>query len=181
MTTKPITLHVLLIQELRSLYNAEIQLIKALPDMVQAATSENLKQAFQNHWAQTKNHAQRLIRAMDCLGESSNGKNCDTMESLIAEGNEFIESGSEDLIEEENIDIVKDAGFICAAQKIEHYEISGYGSAITLAEILGFTEVVQLLQQTLKEERVAVLVLTEIAQSLNHERGAVMQRVNIKS
>jgi len=177
MASKLITLQALLVQELHNLYSAEAQLIKVLPKIAQTASSENLKHTFENMWAQTKNHAQRLIRVTDCLEESASGTNCKAIESLIAamETMESLIAESSEFIEEDCDNIVKDAGLICAAQKVVYYKIAGYDSAITIAEGLGLNEILQLLQQTLKEERSAVQVLTEIARSISQPNGTIAQ------
>jgi len=175
MISKLITIQTLLAQELQNLYSAENQLIHALPKIAQATTSENLKHAFENHWTQTKNHVQRLRRVANCLEESTSGKYCKVMESLIAEWSELIEERGETFKGEYN-DI--DAGLICTAQKVNHCKIAAYASVKALAEALDFTEVVEILKQTLKEEHSAILHLTEIAQSINRAGAAVIQRMN---
>lgn len=165
MTAKLDTLQALLVEELKDLYSAETQLTKALPKMAKAASSEKLKQAFLDHLEETKNHLQRLKKATEILGETPQGKTCKAMEGLITEG--------EELIEEEGEDIVKDAGLICAAQKVEHYEMAGYGSARTFAEVLGLNDVADILQETLDEEGAADELLTEIAETINDEAEEV--------
>lgn len=151
----------LYLEELRDLYNAETQLIKALPKMAKAASDETLKQAFEEHLEQTRTHVERLEQIFEELSESPKGKKCKAMEGLIAEG--------DDLMKEEGEAAVKDAGLIGSAQRVEHYEIAGYGTVRTFATILGYEDAAELLQQTLDEEGDTDERLTEIAQELNIE------------
>ncbi len=161
MTTKLETLEELLVHELKDLYSAETQLLKALPKMAKSATDETLKSGFETHLEETKEHVARLERAMEALGESPRGKTCKAMKGLIEEGNETIaEKASPD---------VKDAALIVAAQKIEHYEIAGYGSARAFAELLGHDELVEILEETLEEEKATDEKLNEAASSINVE------------
>jgi ferritin-like metal-binding protein YciE len=155
------TLHDLLIEELKDLYNAETQLTKALPKMAKAASHEELKAAFEEHLEQTKNQISRLERVMELLGANPKGKKCKAMEGLLEEGAEKIEMEAEAS--------VKDAALIGAAQKVEHYEIAGYGTVRTFAEVLGEDEVAKLLQKTLDEESETDERLTEIAETINEE------------
>lgn len=134
----------LFIDELRDLYNAENQLIKALPKMAKAANSEELSSGFEAHLEQTKGHAQRLEQVFEGLGEKASGKKCKAMEGLIAEGSEVME---EDFESE-----VADAALIGAARRVEHYEMAAYSTVIKFAEMLGEDEAVKLLEQTLEEE-----------------------------
>lgn len=147
--------------ELKDLYNAENQLIKALPKMAKAAASEDLRTAFEEHLEQTRNHAQRLETIFKQLETSGRGKKCKAMTGLIEEGQEIIDMDGEDA--------AKDAALIAAAQKVEHYEISGYGSVRTHAKILGMDEAANLLQETLNEEAAADEKLNGIAQNINVE------------
>ena len=156
---KTTSLHELLIDELRDLYNAETQLTKALPKMAKAATDETLRAGFEEHLDQTHEHIARLDRAMELLEASPKGKTCKAMKGLIAEG--------EEKIKEDASPAVKDAALIGAAQKVEHYEIAGYGTVRTYAELLGEDEVVSLLQETLDEEAETDRKLTQLASSLN--------------
>jgi len=151
------TLDDLLLHELKDLYSAENQLVKALPKMAKAATSEELQKAFQEHLEETKNQVQRLEQIFEELDGSSRGKKCKAMEGLIEEGKELIDEDAEDA--------VKDAGLIGAAQKVEHYEIAGYGTAIAWAKLLGNQKVADLLQETLEEEKAADAKLNELAES----------------
>jgi ferritin-like metal-binding protein YciE len=138
------TLQQLYTDELRDLYNAENQLLKALPKMAKAASSEELKDAFEKHLEQTKTHVERLEQVFEELGEKPKGKTCRAMKGLIEEGSE--------ILEEEGEESVLDAGIIVAAQKVEHYEIAGYGSVRTFAHLLGKDKSAELLQATLDEE-----------------------------
>lgn len=153
------TLQDLLIDELKDLYSAETQLTKALPKMAKAANDEGLRAGFEEHLDQTHEHIARLDRVMELLDASPKGKTCKAMKGLVAEG--------EEKIDEDASPAVKDAALICAAQKVEHYEIAGYGTVRTFAELLGEDEVVSLLQETLDEEAETDRKLTELASSLN--------------
>ena len=150
-------LHELLIEELRDIYHAEGQLLKALPKMAKAAQSERLKEAFERHLEETEQHVERLERAFETLGEPVKAKKCQAMEGLIEEAKETIDEHSESS--------VLDAGLICAAQKVEHYEIASYGTICTWADLLGLSEVSDLLKETLDEEKTADETLTELAES----------------
>jgi ferritin-like metal-binding protein YciE len=152
------TLEKLYISELRDLYSAENQLLKALPKMAKGASSPELKDAFEKHLEQTKGHVQRLEQLFEQLDESPQGKTCQAMKGLIKEGSE--------ILKEEGEDSVLDAGIIVAAQKVEHYEIAGYGSVCTFAELLGKDEAAELLQSTLDEESETNEILTELAESI---------------
>jgi ferritin-like metal-binding protein YciE len=149
------TLKKLYVEELRDLYDAENQLLKALPKMAKGASSQELKQAFEDHLEQTKDHVERLEEIFKGLDESSKGKTCHGMKGLLEEGSEILEEDGEDS--------VLDAGIIAAAQKIEHYEIASYGTARTFANLLGDDEAAELLQQTLDEEGDADKHLNELA------------------
>jgi ferritin-like metal-binding protein YciE len=151
----------LYVEELRDIYNAENQLIKALPKMAKASTSDELRAGFEEHLEQTKGHAQRLEQIFSALGEKPSGKKCKGMEGLIEEGKEMIE---DDLDGE-----AKDAGLISAAQRVEHYEIAAYGCVRTYAKILGEEEAASLLEQTLEEEKETDQKLTELAENINLE------------
>jgi ferritin-like metal-binding protein YciE len=151
----------LLVEELKDLYSAENQLVKALPKMAKAATSEELQQAFEDHRQQTETHVERLEKIGKLLGESMKGKKCKAMEGLVEEGKEVMEEDAEPSL--------LDLALIGAAQKVEHYEIAGYGTARTLAEISGESQVAKILQETLDEEGETDKLLTEIAMALNLE------------
>src|ERR1043166_2745560 len=152
------TLQQLYTDELRDLYNAENQLLKALPKMAKAASSEELKDAFEKHLEQTKGHVERLEQVFEELGEKPRGKTCRAMRGLIEEG-----AG---ILKEDGEDSVIDAGIIVAAQKVEHYEIAGYGSVRTFAHLLGQNKAAELLQTTLDEESEANEVLNRLAESI---------------
>lgn len=155
------SLRELLVDELQDLYNAESQLIKALPKMAKAASNEELKEGFNDHLEQTRGHVDRLEQAFQFLGEKAKGKTCHAMKGLIEEGAEAIES--------EAPDAVRDAQLIGAAQRVEHYEIAAYGTARAFAEKLGEKKVVKLLQQTLDEEGDTDKKLTALSGVINDE------------
>jgi ferritin-like metal-binding protein YciE len=150
------SLEVLLAQEIKDLYSAENQLVKALPKMAKAATSPELQEAFKTHLEETKVHVQRLEEVATLLEITPKGKVCKAMQGLVEEGSEVIEEDGEGTI--------KDLALIGAAQKVEHYEIAGYGSARALAEALGLDGVAELLQTTLDEEGNTDKLLTGIAE-----------------
>jgi len=152
------TLQKLYVDELRDLYNAENQLLKALPKMAKAASSEELKNAFEKHLEQTETHVERLENIFEQLDQTPKGKTCRAMKGLIEEGSE--------ILKEEGDPSVLDAGIIVAAQKVEHYEIAGYGSVRTFAELLGQNKAVELLQTTLDEESEANELLNGLAESI---------------
>ena len=157
----------LLLEELRDLYSAENQLVEALPKMAEAAGSSQLKSAFEMHLTQTQEHVNRLDRVFQQLGEKPQGETCEAMKGLIAEGQHFVKAqGDKDVI---------DAGLIGAAQRVEHYEIAGYGTARTLARQVGENQIAQLLQQTLDEEAETDKKLTEIAESRVNPQAASRQ------
>lgn len=160
------SLRTLWIEEMRDLYNAENQLLKALPKMAKRASTEELKEAFESHLEETHGQVARLEEIFERLGKKPTGKTCKAMQGLIEEGSE--------MMKEEGPDSVIDAGIIAAAQRVEHYEIAGYGVARTFASILGEDEAEDLLQETLDEEGAADEKLTEIAESIvNEEAEAV--------
>ena len=148
----------LLVDELKDLYSAENQLIKALPRMAKAASNPELKAAFQEHLEQTKEHARRIEKIMDRLDESPRGKKCAAMEGLIEEGKHVLEEDGEDSI--------IDSALIAAAQKVEHYEIASYGTARCLAKRVGEDKIAQMLQETLDEEGDTDKKLTDLALSI---------------
>jgi ferritin-like metal-binding protein YciE len=165
----------LYIDGLKDLYNAENQLLKALPKMAKAASSEELSQGFQEHLEQTKGHVQRLEKIFKSLGENPKGKKCKGMEGLVAEGTEIMGEDFEDS--------VMDAAIIGAAQRVEHYEIAAYGTACAFAKELGESEQASLLNETLEEEKETDEKLTELAEQINSqaneadEQGEVEQEV----
>lgn len=147
----------LYLNELRDLHSAETQLIEALPKMAEAASSPELKDAFTTHLDQTRTHLERLETIFDQLGEQPGGETCQAMKGLIREGEEYVKAGGSDE--------VRDAALIGAAQRVEHYEMAGYGTTRSLATRLGETEAAELLQTTLDEEGDADQLLTDIAES----------------
>jgi ferritin-like metal-binding protein YciE len=147
----------LYIHELKDLYSAERQIIQALPKMMKAASSHKLRAGFEEHLKQTQEHANRLEKILSNHRQSSRGKKCKGMEGVIAEGAE--------MIEEEADPEVKDAGLISAAQRVEHYEIAGYGTVRTYAEVIGDSEAAGLLQTTLNEEVETDKKLSQLAKS----------------
>jgi ferritin-like metal-binding protein YciE len=148
----------LLVDELKDLYSAENQIVKALPKMIKAADSPELKRAFERHLEETRRQVERLDQIGEDLDVRLTGKKCKGMEGLLEEGKELME---EDL--DEN---ALDAGLIGAAQKVEHYEIAAYGTARTHAKLLGYSKTAKLLQQTLDEEGATDKKLTQLADSL---------------
>ena len=153
----------LYLEELRDLYSAETQLVKALPKMVKGASSAELKQAFENHLEQTKEHVERLNEIFDRLDEKPTGKTCQAMKGLIEEGSE--------MLEEEGEKSVIDAGLIGAAQRVEHYEIASYGTVRTFANLLGEEEAADLLQETLDEEGETDKELSALAEGIVNEEA----------
>jgi ferritin-like metal-binding protein YciE len=149
----------LYVEELKDLYSAENQLVKALPKMAKAASSYELRQGFEEHLEQTKGHMQRLEKVFQALEESPKGKKCEGMEGLIEEGAEVMEEDFEGSL--------MDAALIGAAQRVEHYEIAAYGTVCAFAKELGETEQASLLTKTLEEEKETDEKLTELAQQIN--------------
>ena len=154
----------LYIDELKDLYSAESQLVKALPKIAKAASSDELRQGFEEHLEQTKGHVQRLEKIFQALGESPKGKKCKGMEGLIEEGSEVMEENYEGS--------VLDAALIGAAQRVEHYEIAGYGTVRSMAETLGESNHVSLLEETLEEEKETDEKLSELAAEINTTANA---------
>ena len=157
--TMPEGLRELYIEELKDIYNAENQLVKALPKMAKAASSDELRQGFEEHLEQTKGHVQRLEKIFQALEESPKGKKCKGMEGLIEEGSEAMEEDFEGAL--------MDAALIGAAQRVEHYEIAAYGTVSAFAEELGETEQASLLNETLEEEKETDEKLTQLAEQIN--------------
>ena len=151
------TMQDLYVHELKDLYNAEKQLLAALPKMAESATHRELRQAFEDHTRVTEEQVRRLETIFDDLGQSPTGKKCKGMEGLIEEGKEILEEKADP--------DVRDAALIGAAQRVEHYEIAGYGTARTYAQQLGFSKHADLLQRTLDEEGEADKLLTQLAES----------------
>jgi len=156
----------LLVEELQDLLHAESQLLGALPKMAEAAHHPKLKEAFEKHLVQTETQVERLKMAFQLLGEQAEPKPCRAMMGLVEEGEETIEEGSE------KEELAADLALITAAQKVEHYEISGYGTVRTLARQIGAYDVATLLTHSLGEEESADHLLTEIAKPLLHQATA---------
>jgi len=157
------TMDDLFLVQVKDLYDAEKQLVKALPKMAKAASSQELRQGFQEHLDQTKGHVSRLEQIFDQLGQKASGTKCEGMAGLIAEG--------EEIVDEVEQSPLRDAGLIGAAQKVEHYEIAGYGTLKTFAQMLGHRQAVTLLEQTLNEEKQTDQRLTQLAESMINEEA----------
>jgi ferritin-like metal-binding protein YciE len=155
------SLRQLYVNELKDLYNAETQLVKALPKMAKASSNAELRQGFEEHLRQTSEHVSRLEQIFEMLGEKATGTKCLGMEGLVKEGAETMSEDYEDAL--------MDAAIIGAAQKVEHYEIAGYGTVRTFAELLGENEHVSLLEQTLEEEKETDQKLTQLAEEINSQ------------
>jgi ferritin-like metal-binding protein YciE len=154
----------LYLEQLQDLYNAENQLIKALPKMAKGATSKQLRAAITEHLEVTKSQASRLEEIFSKLDESPKGKRCKAMEGLVEEGSEVLEEDMEDE--------VRDAALIAAAQRVEHYEIAGYGTVRTYATLLGEDEAAGVLQEILNEEKEANTKLSSLAEEINVEANS---------
>jgi len=157
------SLRQLYVNELKDLYNAETQLVKALPKMAKASSNAELRQGFEEHLRQTSEHVSRLEQIFDMLGEKATGKKCLGMEGLVKEGAETMSEDYEGAL--------MDAAIIGAAQRVEHYEIAGYGTVRSFAELLGENEHVSLLEQTLEEEKETDQKLTQLADQINSQAG----------
>ena len=151
------TLHEMLVDEIKDLYHAEKQLTKALPKMVKAANHEDLREAFEMHLEETREQVTRLEEVFEALGEKAKAKPCPGMAGILEEGTETMEEDAEGA--------VMDAALIAAAQRVEHYEIAAYGTCVEWARLLGLNEVASLLQTTLDEEKAADEKLTSLAES----------------
>lgn len=151
------SLEKLFLEELKDIYNAEKQILRALPKMAKAAGSPDLQQAFTKHLKETEGQVQRLERVFQELGQSARGKTCKGMQGLLEEGKEVLEKEGETA--------VIDAALIASAQRVEHYEIAVYGCLRTYAQLLGHSQAGQLLQQTLQEEEATDKKLTELAEA----------------
>lgn len=157
------TMEDLFLEEIRDLLDAEKQITKALPKLAKAATSEELSSAFIEHLEQTRGHIDRLERIFSEIGAQSGGVKCKGMEGVLKEGDEMVSLTEPGM--------VRDAGLIAAAQRVEHYEMAGYGSARTFAQLLGRDEAADLLEQTLDEEKETDELLTSIAESMVNRRA----------
>jgi len=151
------TLEDLFMEELKDLYHAENQLVKALPKMAKKVSSPKLREAIEQHLEETKTHVNRLEEAFTRLGKPIKSRRCKAMHGLLAEGQEMLSASAEPA--------VKDAGIISAAQRVEHYEIAGYGCLRTYASLLGHEDIAALMNQTLEEEKNADETLTAIAEN----------------
>ncbi len=158
----------LYVEELKDIYNAENQLVRALPKLAKAAASDELRQGFEEHLEQTKGHVARLEQIFEALEESPKGKKCAGMEGLVEEGSEVLKEGLEGA--------VLDAALIGAAQRVEHYEIAAYGTVIAFAQTLGESDQAALLEETLSEEKETDEKLTELAKQIN-EQAAGGERI----
>ena len=161
---KIVTLRDLWVDELKDLYNAEHQILKALPKMAKAAADDQLRQAFEEHLEQSKGHVERLEQIFELIEETPRGKKCKGVEGIIAEGAEMMDMGLPEA--------VSDAALIAAAQRVEHYEIAAYGTVKTYAEILGESDAAELLEQTLAEEKATDETLSGIAEEVNPEAAS---------
>jgi ferritin-like metal-binding protein YciE len=160
------SLRELYVEQLKDLYDAEQQLIKALPKLAEASSSDKLRSAFEEHLDRTRQHAQRIEQIFEGMGQRAKAQKCKGMEGLLKEGSEILKEEEDDIDGE-----VKDAALIAAAQRVEHYEIAGYGTVRTYANLLAEDEAAILLQQTLDEEKEADQTLNEIAEQINVEAG----------
>ena len=154
------SLQELYVEQLQDLYNAENQIIKALPKMIEAAQSEELREALNEHLEVTRNQAARIETICEELGEDAENEKCKGMEGVLKEGSDLLKEVSEQ---------IRDAAIIAAAQRVEHYEMAGYGTARTFATLLGFDKAAGLLEETLEEEKEADERLSELAGELNAE------------
>jgi ferritin-like metal-binding protein YciE len=162
-----------LIEEIKDLYNAELQLVRAIPRFIKAASDQAFKADLTEHLAQTKVHVSRLKEVADLLGISPVGKTCQAMEGLIAEGEDRITSSS--------VSEARDAGLICLTQKIEHYEIAGYGCVRTMAQALGLHRVATILQTTLDEECAEDFELAGLADLINSRADSTHGMLSVVS
>ncbi|HWA86003.1 MAG TPA: ferritin-like domain-containing protein [Opitutus sp.] len=162
-------LHDLFVDELRDLYDAEKQLTKALPLMAQAASSDQLREGFESHLKETREHAERLETIFGGLGMPAEGKTCKAMAGLIAEAKETMDEDADPA--------VMDAALIVAAQKVEHYEMAGYGSVCTFGRVLHYDDAVGMLKKTMSEEAAADKKLSKLSEQLNqHAKTADQAR-----
>ncbi len=152
------TVEQLFVEELKDLLSVETQITKTLPKLIKAASSAELKSAFEHHLKETEGHVERLEKAFKILGKSPKSKPCEGMKGILAEGSELLHETAGD---------VRDAAIISAAQRVEHYEMAAYGTVRTYAEDLNQPEIAQLLEKTLEEEKAADKKLTEISREVN--------------
>jgi ferritin-like metal-binding protein YciE len=161
------TLEELFIDELKDLYSAEKQIVRALPKLAKAVSTPELQEALLSHLEETKGHVARLDQIAEIVGKKLTGKSCAGMKGVLEEGSEVLEE-----IDEGN---VRDAALIGASQRVEHYEIAGYGTARDFAKLLGMEDAVELLEQTLEEEKAADKKLTSIAKSVNNQAAEMSE------
>ncbi|MGA2351110.1 MAG: ferritin-like domain-containing protein [Terracidiphilus sp.] len=155
------TMDGLLVAELKDLYSAENQITKALPKLIKAASSNELRSAFEHHLKETEGHVQRLEQVFEILGSSPKGKTCNGMKGVLEEGSEMLDETAEGS--------VRDAALISAAQRVEHYEMAAYGTVRSYAETVGKPQISEILQKTLQEEKAADKKLTEVSEKLNRQ------------
>lgn len=158
------SLHRLYVDELKDLHSAERQILDALPKMAKASSHEKLRDAFEEHRQETEGHVERLNSILENLGESTDGKTCQAMKGILSEGEEMLRSTEEGA--------VRDAAMISAAQRVEHYEMAGYGTVRRFAQMMGSEDAVRLLDQTLQEEAAADGKLTRVAEEVNPQAEA---------
>jgi ferritin-like metal-binding protein YciE len=163
-TDESTKLHKLFEEELKDIYWAEKALVKAIPKMIKKATSEELVEALESHLEETEGHVQRCEQVFEMLGKTAQAKKCEAMDGLITE--------AEDIMSESDEGVMRDAGIISAAQKVEHYEIASYGTLKQFAKTLGLNEIADLLEQTLDEEKNADETLTNVAESAINVQAA---------
>src|ERR1700756_5015967 len=166
------TLQTLYVSELKDLYSAEQQLVKTLPKIVKAVESEELSDAIANHLEETKNQVSRLEQIFESLGENPKGKKCIGMEGIVKEGAETIDEFEGKVL---------DVGLIAAAQKVEHYEIAAYGSVCAYAKLLDRSDDLNLLKETLEEEKRADEKLTELSETVNRQAADQSQEESVPS
>ena len=157
------TLQTLLVDELRDIYHAERQLVRALPKLAKAASSPELREALESHLTETEGHVARLEQAFDMLDETAKSKTCAGMVGIVEEGSDLIKKGKGSAL---------DAGIIAGAQRAEHYEIAAYGSVMAWAKALGHEDIAELLSSTLEEEKAADAKLSELAEAGINEAAA---------
>ena len=161
------TLQELLIDELKDLYSAEKQIVRSLPKLAKAASTPELQEALRSHLEETKGQVQRLEKIGEIVGKKMTGKTCSGMKGVLEEGSE--------VLEDTEAGMVRDAALIGASQRVEHYEMAGYGTARDFAKLLGMDDVVELLEETLKEEKAADQKLTTISRTVNSQAKDEME------
>jgi ferritin-like metal-binding protein YciE len=154
------------VDQLKDIYWAEKKLVKTLPKMEEAATTEQLKNAFRNHLEQTREHVRRVENVFDMINEEADSTKCPAMAGIVDEGSDIIDETEENTAQ-------RDVGLIFAGQKAEHYEIATYGGLITLAKVLGYNDVASTLHETLEEEKEADELLTQIAENNVNYKASV--------